>query len=128
MCIRDRLKVQRGIEVGTPEAKQLNYEVSAIYGLGNAATLFYGKPTASTVSMGSTYTPFEYSKLQYELKSTQQQLNEQRRLVENQQKTMKNQQKAMEDQQRQFEEAMRLIHNFQSRIDLLSGSNYNPSD
>ncbi|KAJ8430660.1 hypothetical protein Cgig2_000253 [Carnegiea gigantea] len=70
----EALRVQRGIKEGTPKAEQLYYDVSgawskksAIYGLGKITTLFYEKPTASTVSMGSTYTPSEYSKLHSEL-------------------------------------------------------------
>ncbi|KAJ8428340.1 hypothetical protein Cgig2_002753 [Carnegiea gigantea] len=42
-----------------------------IYGLRKAAAMFYEKPTASTISTGSMYTPSDYSKLQYKLKSTQ---------------------------------------------------------
>ncbi|KAJ8433010.1 hypothetical protein Cgig2_010986 [Carnegiea gigantea] len=58
--VDDRSKaLWRGIEEGTHEEEQLYSEVSGvwskkstIYGLGKATTLFFEKPTASTVSTG----------------------------------------------------------------------------
>ncbi|KAJ8435427.1 hypothetical protein Cgig2_013925 [Carnegiea gigantea] len=64
-----------------------------IYGLRTSATLFYDKPTASTISASSTYIPSAYSKLQA-------QLDEQKKLVD--------------DQGWQFDKALKLIHSLQS--------------
>ncbi|KAJ8429223.1 hypothetical protein Cgig2_017628 [Carnegiea gigantea] len=72
------LRVERSIEEGTQGVEKLYYEVSGrwskkftIYGLSTSATMFYEKPTASTTSIGSTYIPSAYSKLQANLRSTQ---------------------------------------------------------
>lgn len=67
----EALRIERSIEEGTQEAENLYYEVSGgwstkptIYGYRTSATIFYEKPTASTHSTGSIYTPSAHSKLQ----------------------------------------------------------------